>query len=58
MGLFDGLFDLNGDGQLDPFEAAVQYELLASDRSSGEDSVEEDDSGGQRFRRLTRRGLR
>ncbi len=49
MGLFDGVFDLNGDGQLNHFEEAVQYELLMSDSSSGEDTGEGDDSDGQSF---------
>ncbi len=41
-----GLFDLNGNGQLDPFEEAVQYELLASDNSSDDEG---DDADGQSF---------
>ncbi len=49
MGLFGGLFDLNGDGQIDPFEEAVQYEVLMSDNSSDDDSYEGDDSDGQSF---------
>ncbi len=49
MGLFDGLFDFNGDGQTDSFEEAVQYEILASDSGAGDDSCEGDDSDCQGF---------
>ncbi len=49
MGLFDGLFDFNGDGQIDPFEEAVQYEILSSDISSDDDRCEGDDSDCQGF---------
>ena len=48
MGLFDGLFDFNGNGKTDPFEQAMGCELLLSNEE--ENSLLESDglleSGG------------
>ena len=41
---FDGLFDLDDDGKLDPFERGMQLQFMYEDEDSDDSSGEDDDA--------------
>ena len=70
MGFFDrDLFDFNGDGKIDAFEAEVELQMMACSRQeaialtgddtfyTGSDSLEEDDLEDERREALEDAGL-
>ena len=41
-GIFGGIFDLNGDGKLDPFEQTLEFMAVSELMEENEDSVSDD----------------
>ena len=42
-GIFGGLFDLDGDGKLDPFEQTLEFMAISELMEEDEDSDSDDD---------------